>query len=274
MGKTCFVIMPISDYEPYTLGHFKRVYEYIIRPACMEAGFKPIRADDVFTTNYIALDVIKKILQSDMAICDPSARNPNVFYELGIRQAFNLPVTLIRDSQTDRVFDIQGFRDIEYDENLRIDNVENSISIIAETIKNTYETKGEEINSLISLLGIQSAKVSTKVEISKDTEIILNTLMSLGSRLNQFEKLIHIQKEINPTLQIDETGHIWKEITTAEAGDLQIGDVINHSKFGKGRVIEQEGKPNNPIVSVLFQTAGVKKLMTNYIKVQKLFKQE
>lgn len=120
MEKTCFVIMPISESGSYPEGHFKRVYEYIIKSACLKAQFKPIRSDDILNTNYIAIDVIKRIINSDMAICDLSSRNPNVFYELGIRQAFNRPVTLIRDSLTDRVFDIQGFRDIEYDENLRI----------------------------------------------------------------------------------------------------------------------------------------------------------
>ena len=39
--------MPISDVEGYDPGHFKRVYEYIIKPACVAAGFIPIRADDV-----------------------------------------------------------------------------------------------------------------------------------------------------------------------------------------------------------------------------------
>lgn len=93
MDKKCFVIMPISDSEDYTSGHFGRVYEHIIKPACELAGFKPIRADDIMTTNYIALDIIKNIIESEMAICDLSSRNPNVLYELGIRQAFNLPVT-------------------------------------------------------------------------------------------------------------------------------------------------------------------------------------
>lgn len=32
--KTCFVIMPTSDHPDYAPGHFKRVYEYIIKPAC------------------------------------------------------------------------------------------------------------------------------------------------------------------------------------------------------------------------------------------------
>ena len=151
--------MPISDSEPYEIGHFKRVYEYIIKPAVIQAGFDPIRADDILNTNYIAIDIIRKIISCDMAVCDLSSRNPNVLYELGIRQAFDLPVTFIKDSLTNRVFDIQGFRDIGYDENLRIDNVNESIELLAETITNTYNSKNsDDVNSLISLLEFKPQK--------------------------------------------------------------------------------------------------------------------
>ena len=74
-----------------------------------------------------------------MAICDLSSRNPNVLYELGIRQAFNKPVSLIKDAKTIRIFDIQGFRDIVYDESLRIDSVGETIENLAQNLTLTYE---------------------------------------------------------------------------------------------------------------------------------------
>ena len=45
-SPTCFVIMPISDVDSYEPGHFGRVYEHVIKPACKAAGLKPIRADE------------------------------------------------------------------------------------------------------------------------------------------------------------------------------------------------------------------------------------
>lgn len=149
----CFVIMPISDAPSYEAGHFNRVYEYIIKPAVIKSGFTPLRADEVKNTNFIITDILRQIISSSMCICDLSSRNSNVLYELGIRHAFRLPVTLIRDSKTPRIFDIQGLRDIEYDENLRVDNVNSSIDIIAETIINTHKNKAGDINSIIDLLG-------------------------------------------------------------------------------------------------------------------------
>lgn len=171
--KKCFIIMPISDISSYEPGHFKRVYEYIIKPAVIHAGFVPIRADENQKTNFIVLDILKQIIDSEICICDLSSSNPNVLYELGIRQAFNLPVTIIKDSKTPIIFDIQGLRDIEYNENLRIDNVTEAIERISITLKNTYNNLTKDINSLVKLLGIFPSN-SNLNEISnkyKDAEI-------------------------------------------------------------------------------------------------------
>lgn len=152
--RICFAIMPISDTPSYEAGHFNMVYDYIIKPAIIKAGFIPLRADEVKKTNFIIIDILKQIINSSMCICDLSSHNPNVLYELGIRQALRLPVTIIRDSKTTRIFDIQGLRDIEYNESLRIDNVNNSIDCISETILNTYNNTDNDINSIIDLLDI------------------------------------------------------------------------------------------------------------------------
>jgi hypothetical protein len=105
-SKKCFVIMPISNHTDYETGHFDRVYEEIIRPAVEQAGFEPKRADDIKQTHIIIIDILKSIVDSDMAICDLSSLNPNVMYELGIRQMTKKPVVLIKDSKTKRIFDI------------------------------------------------------------------------------------------------------------------------------------------------------------------------
>jgi hypothetical protein len=274
MDKTCFIMMPISDIDPYPIGHFKRVYEYIIKPAVLKAGFQPIRADDILNTNFIAIDVIKRIVSCDMALCDLSARNPNVFYELGIRQAFNLPVTLMRDSITKRAFDIQGFRDIEYDENLRIDNVEATKSLVCEMLINTFKNVGTEVNSLISLLGIHAAKVTSSIEISKDTEIILSALNNFGVRLNNIESFLPSPIVQRPVFTIDDSTGIWQDVSALEGIELKVGDIIEHAKFGKGKITATEGTPDNPIIAVTFQYGDQKKLMTNYAKIRKLTKKE
>lgn len=263
--KECFVIMPISDAEPYVKGHFHRVYDFIIKPSCQMAGFNPIRADQVANTNFIVLDIVKKIVESDMAICDLSSRNPNVLYELGIRQSFNRPVTIIRDKITPRVFDISGFRDIEYDENLRIDNVEEIISVIAQTLKNTYETAGEEINSLTDLLGIRAAAIDKKIEISNDTELILNSIAAINSRINSLEGKFFNINNISSISQNMEVAP-GEQMSKIEIQSLKIGDKVLHQKFGKGTISGFEGPKHEPVALIDFDNELPKKIMLNYAK--------
>lgn len=184
--KVCFAIMPIADMDGYDAGHFTRVYEYIIKPACISAGFEPHRADLVSASNYIIIDILQKIVDSDMVICDLSGRNPNVLYELGVRQAFNLPTVLIKDSKTPKIFDIQGLRYTEYSHTLRIDEVQRESAAIHKSITETAQASGT-VNSMIQLLGINAAPLPQKVQVSDDTSLILDSIRDISLRLTNIE---------------------------------------------------------------------------------------
>lgn len=185
----CFVLMPISDTDGYEKSHFSRVYTHIIQPACSLAGLKAVRADDVFKTNYIIVDILRRIIESEIVICDLSARNPNVLYELGIRQAFNKPVVLIKDTKTERIFDIQGLRYTEYDYALRVDLVQKNIEEIAKNVKDTMSPKPGDINSLIQLLSIKPAAIGNPLDISAESKLILDAIAQIGTRMNKIENI-------------------------------------------------------------------------------------
>ena len=260
--------MPIGDNSDYDSGHFSLVYEHLIKPACEKAGFQPIRADDILTTNHIALDIIKRIISSDMALCDLSSQNPNVLYELGIRQAFDKPVTLIKDKRTDRIFDIQGIRDLVYDETLRVDKVEGMIETLSDMIITTYENKDEEINSLVKLLGIKSAEITKTTEISTDTDLILNSLKNINNRLTTIEARSsneEAETTIPSVLQyiqnsFDYQGERGKVLNTNELEKLSTGDKVFHDKFGVGQVIRIKKRSTGTIGDFLFNI-GSKQLL-------------
>lgn len=263
----CFVIMPISDHSEYNTGHFKRVYEYIIRPACINAGFEPIRADEILTTNHIALDIIRNILDCEMAICDLSSRNPNVLYELGIRQAFNLPVTLIKDDKTERIFDIQEFRDVSYDHTLRIDNVKETISELSETLKNTFNNKNE-VNSLINLLGVKEAKITKETILSADTTLIVNMLQNFDSRLSSIENTIQFQSTVSKNLEHSSSLNQDSFLTTKDLNTLKQGQQVLHERFGIGTIEEITPRGTdlaNTLIKVKFKS-GVKALVFGFAK--------
>lgn len=246
--KTCFIMMPVSEVEPYQRGHFKRVYEYIIKPACKNAGFKPIREDEINNTSHIIIDVLKQIIEADMAICDLSSQNPSVLYQLAVRQAFNLPVTLLKDNKTARIFDIQGWRDVQYDANMRIDKIEETIPELTHALKNAYKDEGRSVNSIIQLLGIEPASV-TKTEISKDTELLLKAIDNVNRRLNRIENQSHGGDSTQNNFQPLDDRFVM-------LGDklCNIGDKVVHPSYGEG------------VITNFSNSEAIVKFADNYIR--------
>ena len=154
----CFIITPIADPDGYPDGHFKHVYENIIKPACATTGLSAVRADDVKQTNLIHLDILQKLIDSPIAICDLSTRNPNVLFELGIRQAFDKPVVLIQEKGTPKIFDITPLRYLEYSKEMKYHDVLKSQRELSESIEATMSADGDSgnVNSIVKLLALSS----------------------------------------------------------------------------------------------------------------------
>lgn len=184
VNNDCFIIMPIADHPDYKQGHFKRVYEDIFAPACRAAGYRPVRADDTKQANLIQLDILQKLLESPMAICDLSTRNPNVLFELGLRQAFDKPTILVQEEGTPKIFDINMFRYIEYRNGLDYRDVLADQRVIEEVLKETKKAveEGKSVNSIIKLLSITnpaSLQDSSKFSDKDYFQILMSEIKGL-----------------------------------------------------------------------------------------------
>lgn len=178
-AKNCFAIMPISDPDGYDHGHFKRVFDDIISPACSNAGYKAVRADDVKQTNLIHLDILLQLIDAPIAICDLSSRNPNVLFELGIRQAFDKPVVLIQEIGTPKIFDIAPLRCLEYDREMKYRSVLQAQKDLKESIEATVasEKDPQNANSIVKLLSLNSAKIPD-LKPSNKNELAIELIQS------------------------------------------------------------------------------------------------
>ena len=188
--EKCFVIMPISDPSNYEKGHFRKIYEQIFIPAIEKAGFYPHRVDEDMSSHFIQMSIIKELIEAPLVLCDLSTRNPNVLYELGIRHAFNKPVVLVQESDTERVFDISVFNTVDYRSSRFFDEVVEDQDKIAEAITATYNN--EPNYSMTQIVDVVSAQAS-RVEISREdrTAILLssmqNELYAISAHLNSLE---------------------------------------------------------------------------------------
>lgn len=91
-----------------------------------------------------------------MAVCDLSSRNPNVLFELALRQAFDKPVALIQEKGTSEIFDIAPLRCTEYRRERIYHEVLEDQKAISNSLKETFEAhgKGPDINSIVKLLAL------------------------------------------------------------------------------------------------------------------------
>lgn len=185
-SNECFIIMPIADSDGYDNGHFSRVYVDIFKVACEKAGLQPVRADDVSETNLIHLDILKKLIESPMAICDLSNHNANVLFELGLRQAFDKPTVLVQEVGTRPIFDISPLRYKEYRKELKYREVLEDQNSIADALKATKEAadKGGSVNSIVKLLSLSnpaSLKDITENDATSMLQIVMAEMSSLRS---------------------------------------------------------------------------------------------
>ncbi len=80
-----------------------------------EAGFEPIRADELFTTGSVVEQIWEQIEKAKLLLADLSGKNPNVFYELGLAHAAKKPVIFAASQVDDVPFDLRHLRVIIYD---------------------------------------------------------------------------------------------------------------------------------------------------------------
>lgn len=119
MIPLCFVLMPFGNKPDPTGGKeidFNRVYEAGIKPAIIDAGMEPIRADEEKTGGIIHGPMFERLLLCDFAVADLTTANANVFYELGVRHTARPATTVtVFAKQQPIPFDINFLRSLPYD---------------------------------------------------------------------------------------------------------------------------------------------------------------
>lgn len=100
------VMMPLR-------AEFSSVHE-AIRQACQTAGFRCLRADDIWEESAIVQDIFNLVFRAQVVIVDFTGKNPNVMYETGIAHTLGKYVVPISQSLDDVPFDLTHHRVLKY----------------------------------------------------------------------------------------------------------------------------------------------------------------
>ena len=248
MDNRCFVILPQGEPSGYAQGHFNRVYDYVIVPACRVAGFWPTRADQATYDHPLA--VVKDIIDCQVVLCDVSTSNSNALYGLAIRQALDLPVTLVKDMKSIVMFDAAKFGLVEYDESLRIDTVQKAIEILGEALRKAGEAKKER-HELLNRLGIGLPEFTAQPTMV-DTILPLNPVTSSDEAVGQ-EKDTGAAEDRLPIIS-PLPDYVGDPFTEQQIGKLKAGDALFHLRHGKGKVnfVKKMGK--DELASIQFES--------------------
>jgi hypothetical protein len=104
--KRCFVIMPFSETTPeHTEAYWTEHFEVFLKPLIEEHPELGVHRSEPIRTD-IVKQIISDLLTCDVVVADLTDYNPNVFWELGIRQSFKSGTITIAQNNTRLPFDI------------------------------------------------------------------------------------------------------------------------------------------------------------------------
>ncbi|TMV06320.1 hypothetical protein FGK63_14270 [Ruegeria sediminis] len=184
--KTCFVVSPIGDRGTDVRRQADCVLEYIIKPALAGLDYdEPIRVDRLDKPTHITTEIVQHLISAELVIADLSGSNANVFYELGIRHAFQKPCIMLSNWDPRPPFDVSGSNIIQY-----VHDDPSSHSEAVTRIRNQIEKFGDG-NPVSNPVTV--ANGFTKLETSgDDKDQIVATLVKkvddLSGRLLAFER--------------------------------------------------------------------------------------
>ena len=95
---------------------FDSVYEELVRPAVLQAGLEPLRADEERGGGIIHKPMFERLILCEYAVCDLTTANANVFYELGLRHAVRSCTTIVlfAEGTGQLPFDVAPLRALPY----------------------------------------------------------------------------------------------------------------------------------------------------------------
>ena len=145
----CFVIMPFSQSsknhtEEYWTNHFNGFLKPII---------EELSGINVFRIEALREDILDAIVNnlviSDIVIAEITDHNPNVFWELGVRQSFRHNTIIIAEIGTDLPFDLSVKATVFYDladkeKSMKLEKLDNSRKKIMKEI-NSLEDKRDKL---------------------------------------------------------------------------------------------------------------------------------
>ncbi len=210
---TCGIIMPISSIDGCSEEHWIEVRK-IIEEALNDSKFEVNLVSDSDETNVIQKNIIHNIYNSDIVICDVSAKNSNVMFELGLRLGFDKPTIIIKDDQTDYSFDTSIIEHLMYPRDLHYHKIKEFKNNLKNKVIFTHKKATTDKNYTTFLKHFDNYKVA-KLEETEVTsqEYLINVINELKDEIRFISKIEKKNITDISILQITKIANTLKKFT-------------------------------------------------------------
>lgn len=258
--QVCGIVMPISEIDGLPKSHWDEVYN-IIAESIGSAGFKPNLVSNSEDIGVIQKRIVQNLYENPIVVCDVSAKNPNVMFELGLRLAFDKPTIIIKDDKTNYSFDTSPIEHLEYPRDLRFSKIRDFGDKLANKIESTYKKSidDKDYSTFLKHFGtFKVAKIETE-EVTKE-DLIMDevkalrnlVLRDMNNKNRNFPSLadsINSNKEtVSITLRKSEkynANEIEEDVSKVLALEM-VDFIVSVNEGSKGFTIEVKTKTNFP----------------------------
>jgi gp11 len=215
--KICFIVTAIGESGTETRDRADEVFSYLIAPVCEELGYKPVRVDQVDAVDNINETIINYLKTAPMVVADMTGHNPNAFYELGFRQALELPLVPIIQAGNRLPFDVISQRTVFY--NLSVGKIEQSKKDLKAKMKSFENFEMPENRAERNL---------TLDDLNDNLTKKLNKILNLLENQQSYSSLVN-------THDFDLTPSIIDYQSIIEQAQERINQAQNHPLFSEDK---------------------------------------
>lgn len=227
----CGLIMPIASFGDYPQSHWTSV-ESIFVEALDESGFDAKLVSQETTSGVIHQRIISNLYTREIIVCDVSARNPNVMFELGMRLAFDKPTVIVKDDETPFSFDTSPIEHLTYPRSLKYSEIVSFKKKLGDVVQSTNEEalKNPEYSTFLKhISGVKPAKLNVK-EIPYE-DFILKQLEELHAKIDSIPQNAPKDPDFEPLRRPSGgVARIQFKIDTSFLDSKEILEIMNELK--------------------------------------------
>ena len=178
-----FIIRPFGTRRGI---NFDDVEQRLVGKALDSLGAEGRTTGEILESGNIRIDMFQQLLVADLVVADVTTNNPNVFYELGIRQALQEKRTFLIRARLPRPVSVDEAKEIEVPFDLKTDryleydpaNPQDALPRLTEALRLTVASPRQDSPVFLSLPNLQS----------QDRERFIPVPLGFGEEVQRAEK--------------------------------------------------------------------------------------